>query len=628
MMICHQAGGQSVLRAIDSLEATLSQVPDTALPRVYAELSYLARFSNPIIGIRYALQAMDASEDFGNEYYMVESRNLLALNERFAKMLNESADHYEQALRLAQKFKNQHQVAQCYNNIARININLGDFDHAKVMNDSAFIVAKACDDSLAISNAYLNLGLLMHQRGKSELALGYLKESYQIRTRILSKHDSEGLLPLWHMADIYVEMGDYDNAKAMMYMNFDNEQLSNWHDFSSRLWYKLAQIYYRTGMLDSAVYSGLQALEYSNSCYDVQKIENTCKLLNSIYIAMNDYESASKISSDFVSICDTLYNQQLSEQLMTIQFSDAYQQNNKDYRSEKFNRMVSVIMLLFAIVALLGSGYFFMQMVMKNRHIRSMNKELSQKRKSTEYSLRYAHAFQMAIQPMQENFGEVFSDKFLLYIPRDIVSGDFFWRYTDDNYEMLVVADCTGHGVPGAMLTMLGTSILQDIASRGLRKSGDILEELRARIKYMMRVNSKSKMQDGMDISMIVIDRSTMMLDFAGAYNNLVFIRDGELFEIKASRCPIGEYIMERPFVSQYFQLKKGDCLYMMSDGFASQFGGDDNHKYSNRRLLKLLLDHHTEPMADFCAYLTNHFHEWRGENEQIDDVTVAGFRV
>ncbi|MCQ2250122.1 MAG: SpoIIE family protein phosphatase [Bacteroidales bacterium] len=628
LLLCQQAVAQRPQDRIDSMEQVAEAASEEDLPRILLDIAYECRITSPIRGIQNALRAMDVAEDNGDLYYIVESYNLLALNERYSKMENEALNHYKMALRKAQEFGLEDLYDKCYNNVARMCQELGDMDGSRPMIDSAFVYAKLTEDTLELSNAYLHLGLWMHRNGKEELALGYLKESFNMREMVLPPYDLERLIPLWHMADIYVEQKEYQKARDLINMNFQNSQLSQWHDFMSRLWYKLAQIYYMENMLDSAEYTLERAMQESVFCMDVQKMAITSKLMNRIYVAKGDFKKAADISHRFMETSDMIFNQELYDQFIKIQYTDEYQDNEKSISLQHTRRNTAIVLLLFALLAMVGSLIFYFVMVRSNKEISQLNKDLGRKQTTMQHRLKYAHAIQMAIQPDLKEFGEVFSDKFLLYIPRDIVSGDFFWKFSDDNHEMLVVADCTGHGVPGAMLTMLGTSILQTLASSGMRKAAEVLQELRARIIFLMGVNSVNKMQDGMDISLIVIDKATMKLDYAGAYNNLVYIRDGELHEIKATRCPIGEYIVEPPFKSQELQLQKDDCIYIMSDGYASQFGGDDNRKYSQRKLLKLLLEHHKEPMADFCKLLKKHFNDWRGNCEQVDDVTVAGFRV
>ncbi|MCQ2253739.1 MAG: serine/threonine-protein phosphatase, partial [Bacteroidales bacterium] len=239
-----------------------------------------------------------------------------------------------------------------------------------------------------------------------------------------------------------------------------------------------------------------------------------------------------------------------------------------------------------------------------------------------------ASVFQSKFQPEVEAILPMFSDKFLLYMPKDIVSGDFVWKFSDDDYELVAVADCTGHGVPGAMLTMLGMSSLHEIALSGTRNSAEILEMLRSKIIGYMSMNALNKMEDGMDISLIVINKKTLELNFAGAYNNLLYIRDGELCKLKATRCPIGDYIVSLKFESQYLQLKKGDCIFMLSDGFISQFGGPEGRKFPQQQLFDILKENHDKPMEELKLILTENFRNWQGERFQVDDVSILGFRV
>ena len=213
--------------------------------------------------------------------------------------------------------------------------------------------------------------------------------------------------------------------------------------------------------------------------------------------------------------------------------------------------------------------------------------------------------------------------------PRDVVSGDFYWCYETIDYEIVVVADCTGHGVPGAFMSMLGASALYDIAVRGEFEAGKILENLRAKIKMLLKQKKiENTQKDGMDMALMVINRKTMELDYSGAYIPLNYIRDNELHSLKPNKNPIGIYLHEQPFESTKIQLQKGDCIYLSSDGYCSQFSEKDNAKLRQGIYKKLLLDNHQLPMTEQGEILEKFFDEWKGSKKQVDDILVAGFRV
>jgi len=622
------AKAQRVSREFDSLLSMSNTAADSLLPGIYYKMAFVNRLNNPVRGIQYAIKTIEAAESLDNHYYLIMGHTMLAMCEKNANMPEAALEHYLVAKEYAEQFNEYLLMGHCYNNVARQYMETGDLKNGQVFVNKAMDIAKTLDDSTMLAYSYLNYGILFEKEGKYDLAIGYLTESYSMKNKLGGGQSVENYVPLWHLTDIYMTRGDYDKAKELMYINLKNPTLSDLHGFLSRTWYMLAQIYYRSQMLDSAESACHQSKHEATACYNVIALENSCKLLDSIYLAMGKPRMAADICKGYMQVCDELYDNELSDQLLKIQYSSEYRENEK--RVDKSNSIlsISIIWLLIALAALLGGGYLFYMLVSRSKKINRLNGELLLKRKTLENDLDYAHTIQMAVQSDINCQESVFSDRFLIYLPRDIVSGDFFWRYADARYEMIAVADCTGHGVPGAMLTMLGTSMLQDMATAGMRNSADILNELRSRVKFMMGVNDLNRMQDGMDIALIIVDKNNMSLDYAGAYNSLFYIHDGQLQEIKATRCPIGEYIKEKKFVSNILELRKGDFLFMMSDGFTSQFGGPDNVKMPQRMLRDLILEHSDMALEELMLFLQNYFYEWMGDREQVDDVTVAGFRV
>jgi len=251
-------------------------------------------------------------------------------------------------------------------------------------------------------------------------------------------------------------------------------------------------------------------------------------------------------------------------------------------------------------------------------------------------SINYAQKIQVAVLPSYEDVHEVVFDHFILFKPRDIVSGDFYWVKRIDNYAVAVAADCTGHGVPGAFMSMLGSSFLSEIVNENtVVSSGRILDELRAKVKDSLGQEGKEgEQKDGMDISLSIINFDTLELSFSGAYNSLYIFRklpnedNYELIELKADRQPIGIYVKERNFSTHTFQLQKGDSLYSFSDGFVDQFGGDTGDKFKSVRFKELLQSIQDKTMAEQKELLDRAYIKWKRDLDQIDDVIVFGIRI
>lgn len=257
--------------------------------------------------------------------------------------------------------------------------------------------------------------------------------------------------------------------------------------------------------------------------------------------------------------------------------------------------------------------------------------EIAEKNKSITDSIEYASRIQTAILPSKEFAEEILPEHFILFRPRDIVSGDFFWMTKKDNLVVVIAADCTGHGVPGAFMSMLGVSFLNEIVNRHEVTSANvILNNLRRDIKKTLgQKGQEGEAKDGMDIALCVIDIENMKMQYSGAYNPLYLFRNNELMEVKADRMPIGIYIKEKEsFTNNEIDLQKGDVFYIFSDGYQDQFGGEDGQKFKTKNYKQFLLEIHQKPMAEQREILDKRIDEWRGDWEQIDDIIILGIRV
>ncbi len=246
-------------------------------------------------------------------------------------------------------------------------------------------------------------------------------------------------------------------------------------------------------------------------------------------------------------------------------------------------------------------------------------------------SIRYAERIQSAILPPAHHLSDYLSDHFVLFKPRDIVSGDFYWTKQQDDKLLIAVADCTGHGVPGAFLSMLGISAMNEIINRneGLR-ANEILERLRDfMITSLHQTGSKGESQDGIEIALCIIDPRNKTLEFAGANRPVYLVSGDSVQHIRPDRMPIGIYDHKvLPFSSQKIKIEKNDALYLFSDGFVDQLGGPLRKTFRSRKFRNLLLEVQNKPMEDQKRILNDTLEAWQGDVEQIDDILVIGIRL
>ena len=250
-------------------------------------------------------------------------------------------------------------------------------------------------------------------------------------------------------------------------------------------------------------------------------------------------------------------------------------------------------------------------------------------------SIQYASRIQQAILPYETKLQKGLADYFILYQPRDIVSGDFYWYQEVNGLKIIVVADCTGHGVPGAFMSMIGHSLLdQTIMIRKILDPGAILDAMHQGIKLALQ-QDKTTNTDGMDMSLCVINEKEQELLFAGARNSLIYIQGGELKELKADRQSVGgsSKTAHKPFTTKRLSLEQTTDFFMYSDGFQDQFGGEENRKLMRKRFKKLLLETNGQNMQSQHEQLATFLKKWMNPSKgttyrQLDDILIIGARI
>lgn len=261
--------------------------------------------------------------------------------------------------------------------------------------------------------------------------------------------------------------------------------------------------------------------------------------------------------------------------------------------------------------------------------IARQREELEAKNRSITDSLIYASYIQAALLPSEAYFKKLLPDSFIFFKPKDIVSGDFYWIRESGNKLYIVAADCTGHGVPGAFMSMIGVELLNKIIiDQKMEDPAIILSVLSKGIaRTFSGVDEGPKsLKDGMDLGLCVIDRESSGLQYAGAFFPLYILRDNKLIEIKGDRLSVG-MTESIEFTCSEFQLEKDDVVYMFSDGYTDQFGGPHDKKFMYRRFRHLLLAIHKFPFSEQESILSDSISSWKGEYEQVDDLMVIGFR-
>ncbi|HBS85579.1 MAG: hypothetical protein A2W91_14550 [Bacteroidetes bacterium GWF2_38_335] len=429
-----------------------------------------------------------------------------------------------------------------------------------------------------------------------------------------------------------------------------------------------------------------------------QYVASVCEVISQSYAGMKNFEKAYEYHILFKQYNDSVFNEEkagklaelntLFETEMMNRENELLKKDNnlKDLENKRQSQLInsliigSIVFTAFLIVIVV---LFFQKkkanilLEKQNKEIREQKEEISKKNeellqqqeeiraindqlslafseltsKNTDIiqSIEYAQTIQQAILPDQQAVDMVFPENFIFHRPKDIIGGDFYWVFKNENYRCFVAADCTGHGVPGAMMSMLGVSFLNEIAAQNISDTGKILNILREKIIETLKQKHDKKTKDGMDLSICIFSNNTRTMSFSGA-NNPVFIvpsqmensysesnekikqRDG-LFELTPDKMPIGIHVnRDVPFFTVTCSYNPGDMLYLSSDGFADQFGGSDDirtaRKYMNKKLRELFVSIAQAGLAEQKTLLEKEFYNWKGQLGQIDDVLVVGIRL
>ncbi len=258
--------------------------------------------------------------------------------------------------------------------------------------------------------------------------------------------------------------------------------------------------------------------------------------------------------------------------------------------------------------------------------------QIQHKNKEITASINYARRIQQAILPLETNISVYFSDLFILFKPRDIVSGDFYWFTQKNERQIIALADCTGHGVPGAFMSMVGSSLLDKIIKdKNIMDTGQILSQLHLSVRAALK-QANSDSRDGMDITLCSVDIQNQKLYFSGAKNPIYYVQNHEIKICKGDKFSIGGHQKEikRIFTMNEISIQKNDIFYLFSDGYQDQFGGKERRKFMTKRFRNLLLENHTKPFFQQKTYLENTLENWikTGHEKQTDDILVIGFRI
>ena len=556
------------------------------------------------------------------------SRSQLAVEEN-EQNYRRALMYHKEALALYREMENQGRVAESLNNIANISsllamnkfvaeygeewedsltrLNVSDVDSVYQSTFDYYYQAldifNSLDNTKEIINVNINLGShYIYIRDWAKVR-HHLNTAFDLARQINSQYDIA--LIHFYFGEYHSKLRNFNNAEQSFLLSLKISEDLGIKDLARHTHQKLSKVYENTANLTKAI----------------EHIKSFNKIKDELF---------SEQSQKIITEMQTKYETEKKEQEIKLLNNEKELQRSVIQR-QKLTIAISII----GIIVILAFAGLLINMVRQkqraNRILEEKNVLISHQKQEITDSIRYASRIQTAILPTPVILKEALKDHFVLFLPRDIVSGDFYWFTKQQNKMVLVAADCTGHGVPGAFMSMLGVSFLYEIVNKeGIMQPAEILNRLREFVKLTLsQTGKKDEQKDGMDISLSTLDLDNMKLQWAGAYNPLILIRDSEVIEYKADKMPVAIHITDHmPFTNHEIDLQPNDAFYMFSDGFPDQFGGAEGRKYMSKRFKQFLLDIHQKPMEEQKEILHQEHLAWRGDMEQIDDIVVFGVRV
>ena len=557
----------------------------------------------------------------------------------------EAINYLTKSLKLKEEIRDKSGISISYNNIGLLYELQGKRDEAIAYHFKSLKLKEELDDKIGISVSYSNLATLYTAKKQYAEALRYNFLALKLKEELGEK---QGIaLCLSNIGIVYAEQKKIKEAikyqsKALKLM----EEMGYEKDIVT------------TSMALGTTYEQnrdfLQALEYYENALkkasDIDYrdgIKDAYGKISSVYKAVGNYQKALEFNNLYYQEKDSLFNKEVLKQVTEI---------NTKYQTEKKEQEIELLtkdqqlkdktlreQRVIRIALICGLGLFFiLSFTLYNRYrfkqkantlLEKQKKEIQEQNILITDSIDYAKTIQEAVFPSETLMRFFFPDSFVLYKPKSIVSGDFFQVIKKNNKIICTVADCTGHGIPGAFMSLLGFNMLENIIEKNDNMNPSaILTELNQKMVTTMSqdTNAETSVKHGMDASMIMIDKEIMELQFAGAHNSLYLVRDNKFSEIKADKVSVGSYKEGRPvtFSNHVLPIRSGDVFYLFSDGFPDQIGGPNRKKFYYPPFKDLLLSIHTANVEEQKEILDKTIMEWKGERDQTDDILVVGIRI
>ncbi len=574
----------------------------------------------------------------------------------------EALESYQSALKIAETSHDLRVQAQALNNIANIQDELKNYSLALVYFQQAIDIKIQMGDEKGAEYTRENMATVYSKTGDYDHALEQYEDVLKYKESI---SDDAGIsVTLMNIGFTYEKLEKFNSAleyysKSLIILY----RLEEYRNIAVCL-NNIGDIYYAQGKFKQAIDSSQKSLAIGEKLHSKTNIKSSARSLTKSYVEQDNYKQAYNYHVLYSEMKDSLFNEESAKVLQEMETKYQTEKKQQEIESQnltiekkdaqaKTQRIINFalwggILLVLLIAIQVFRGYKQkkkantllssknIEIEEKNAHLNDANIEISSKKAEIEEknlnimdSIRYAKRIQQTILPRDVFVEKHLPESFILYKPKDIVSGDFYWMEMVQNRVYISAVDCTGHGVPGAFVSIVGyNSLNRTLMEFKLEKPSDILIKLNDLVVDTFVRHSDSDVKDGMDMSLISLDIETNKIEFAGAQNPLYIVNDDGLEEIKGNKQPIGSSLEPKVFDNHEVKAKKDDMLYLFTDGYIDQFGGPKGKKFMRKRFKELLQSIHKMDVKTQKLHLDNTIKEWMVNEEQLDDILVIGIRV
>lgn len=647
-------------RAIDSLKLVAETHPDDSVRleaySAWDEIIYLAEpdldyeINEKVIAIcdqNISDKKLSPTRRLFFYRQKASSKNIHGLYFNDKGNYNKAHELFEQSLEIGEILNDSMIISMAMNNLGMV-YKYQEYPELALKYYEKSLEMEPNSDLRSFAATYNNMGLCYFDMDKNQLAIEFYRKSLSLSRQADDKYNESNVL--LNIGELFFNQNNLDSALSYFQNSYHiNKEI----DYVSGLVYSLEQIgrvYGEMGQVNKSIAYCSQALEMVE---EAEQLNNEARCHNCLYKAYkvkgNEIRALYHLEK-YKLLEDSVKNQKEVELAVQEQYQKEYEQKRLSDSLEISNQQrIKEVQLqadidkgkIQRVVLFIGLGAFFIIILLVFRSYRSKKKDneiitsqkkiVEEKNQEITDSITYAKRIQTAILPSPDFVQKHLPHSFILYKPKDIVAGDFYWMEEVDGRIFLAVADCTGHGVPGAMVSVVCHNALnRSVREFKLKSPGDILDKTRQLVIETFE-KSAEDVKDGMDISLMSWNKGEETVQYAGANNSIYIIRSKEkpiLEEIKPDKQPIGLYDSKKPFSTHTISLEKGDVIYAFTDGYPDQFGGPKGKKFKYKQLKNKCLELYNLPFDQQKNTLEKTFIDWKGELEQIDDVCILGMSL